>query len=190
MADAKITLNTLFGLPNKTFALEALAVGIKEDELSALKGRILAMAAGLQWSTVEDEIVNGFSNLLETDVMDVIVKSWQKYGVLADSADKSKATGQAETVDLVDHTAKLTLTPYLEIEIAGVSKQIPLDVSVEITLKGLRLSIEDGHIRSVRTGTCEGEGEIKIETLTVLKKPFGPIELPGRVKLGNGIPLV
>jgi hypothetical protein len=190
MADAKITLNTLFKLPSDSFSRQALSVGIDEEDLSSLKTKVLSAVKGLQWSEIESDIFNGISELLNTDVMSVIVKTWKQYDTLAEYAEQSKTTGKAELVELVDHTMKIGLHPYLEIQFAEFSKKIFFDVTLDLTLKGLQLKIENAEIKSVQTGTCEGKGEIKIKDYTLLKLPFEPIDLPGKIDLGSGIPII
>ncbi len=62
-------------------------------------------------------------------------------------------------------------------------------MSADLELKGLILKIESGRITAIESGSCEGSGEIKYKHLTLLKPQFKPLELPGRVNLGAGIPL-
>jgi hypothetical protein len=189
MADP-ITLNALFGLPNESFARQALSLGMEEGDLSSLKAKALGAVKGLQWSSIEADIFKGISELLNTDVMSVIIATWKQYNALAEHADESKTTGKTELVELVDHTMEVRLHPYLEIQFAEFSKKIFFDVSAEFTLKGLKLRIEDARIKSVQTGSLEGAGEIKIKAKSLLKHSFEPIDLPGRVNLGDGIPIV
>jgi len=97
---------------------------------------------------------------------------------------------QITSVELLDHTMTIELHPYVEITLAGIPRPILVhfDVSLDLTLKGLKLNIENGVIKSVSAGTCEGEVSVQINKIRYPKKPsFGPIELPGKVKLGQGI---
>jgi hypothetical protein len=187
MADAGITLNTLFGLPDEGFCRHALSIGIEAEEMSSMKSKALAAIKGLQWSTVEGDIFHGISELLNMDLMDVMVKTWNQYGTLADYAELSKAGGTAQLVELTDHSMSMELHPFVEIQFAEFTKKIFFDVTLEITLKAIRLKIEEARIKSVETGSCEGKGEIKIRDITLLQLPFKPIDLPGKINLGEGI---
>jgi hypothetical protein len=122
--------------------------------------------------------------------MDVMVKTWNQYGTLAEYAEQSKAGGTAQRVELTDHSMSIELHPFLEIQFAEFTKKIFFDVTLEITLKALRLKIEEARIKSVETGSCEGRGEIKIRDITLLQLPFKPIDLPGKISLGEGIAIV
>jgi hypothetical protein len=190
MPEAGITLNTLFGFPNEGFCRHALSLGMDAEEISSLKSKALAAVKGLEWSAIEGDIFHGISELLNMDLMDVMVDTWKQYGTLADYAEKSKSAGAVQLVELVDHSMSLELHPFVEITLAEFSKKIFFDVTLEITLKALRLKIEQARIISVETGSCEGMGEIKIKDISLLQLPFKPVELPGKISLGEGIPIV
>jgi hypothetical protein len=190
MPEAGITLNTLFGLPNEGVCRRALSLGMDAEEISSLKSKALTAVKGLEWSAIEGDIFHGISELLNMDLMDVMVDTWKQYGTLADYAEKSKAAGAVQLVELVDHSMSVELHPFVEIKFGEFSKKIFFDVSLEITLKALRLKIEEARIKSVETGSCEGMGEIKIKDISLLQLPFKPVELPGKISLGEGIPIV
>jgi len=187
VADSGITLNTLFGLPDEGFCRHALSIGIEAEEMSSMKSKALAAIKGLQWSSVEGDIFHGISQLLNMDLMNVMASTWNQYGTLAEYAEQSKAGGTAQRVNLTDHSMSIELHPFVEIQFAEFTKKIFFDVTLEITLKALRLKIEEARIKSVETGSCEGRGEIKIRDITLLQLPFKPIDLPGKINLGEGI---
>jgi hypothetical protein len=58
-----------------------------------------------------------------------------------------------------------------------------------MTLEGLLLRIEDGNIRAIETGTLKGQGALSLESAVLIERDFGPIQLPGTIALGSGIPL-
>jgi hypothetical protein len=189
MPEATLTLNTLFGLPNEAFARKALAVGVEQEELDSLKGQVMSAVKGLAWSAVEDDIFKGIAETLNTDLLTAVAAAWEKYNVLKDHAAQSTSSGEAAFVELIDHTLSLELHPYVKIEWTGFSKEIIFDVTMEVTLKGLQLRIENARIMAVQTGACEGKGEISLKGHSLLSVPFKPVELPGRVNLGKGIPI-
>jgi hypothetical protein len=184
------TLNTLFELPNEGFCRRALSLGMDTEEISSLKSNAMAVLKGMEWSVIEGDIFHGISELLNIDLMDVMVDTWKQYGTLADYAEKSKAAGAVQLVELVDHDMNVELHPFVEIQFAEYSKKIFFDITLEITLKALRLKIEEARIKSVETGSCEGNGTIKIKGITLLQLPFKPRDLPGHLRLGGGIPII
>ncbi len=58
-----------------------------------------------------------------------------------------------------------------------------------MTLEGLLLRIEDGSIKAIETGTLKGQGAFSLESAVLIERDFGPIQLPGTIVLGSGIPL-
>jgi len=189
MSDKGITLNSLFGLPNEDFSRKALSAGMDAEETSSLKQKAMSAIPGLLWGSVESDILQGISEVLNMDLMEVLSEAWKQHGALSDYAEQSKSSGAVHLVELVDHSMGVELHPFVEIELAGFSKKIILDVMLVLTLKALRLKIEDARIKSVETGSCEGRGEIRIKGFTLLDLPFKPIDLPGKISLGNGNPV-
>jgi hypothetical protein len=58
-------------------------------------------------------------------------------------------------------------------------KKIEFKVQIAATLKGINLKIQAGSIKEILTGSCDFEGKVKYEDLTIAAKKVGPIELPG-----------
>ncbi len=189
MPDNTITLNTLLGISDRDVSQKMLTMGIGQADLDSMKGLISAIQ-GWTWPRFEQKIFQGFSSMLNTDLFSLIAATWNQYQVLAEYAEKSKAEGETDSVELVDHTMTIELHPYLEIHVAGIlqPKLINVDVSLDLTLKGLKLNLENGRMMSVEAGTCEGEAEIQINKVRFPMKPsFGPLNLPGKINLDEGI---
>ena len=188
MPDAAIALNTLLGLPDEGASRAMLSIGLPQEDRDYMTSAVQAIKH-LTLGGVEKQIFQGFSDLFNDDLFDLISKAWEKYDVLSEYG-KKKSPEQIASVELVDHTMTIELHPYLEIMFAASPRPILIhfDVSLNLTLKGLILNIENAVIKSVSAGTCEGEAEIQINKIRVPRKPsFGPIQLPGKVKLGQGI---
>lgn len=189
MPDTTLTLNTLLGVDDEGLSRKMLTVGLPTEDLDSMKA-LVGKIKGLSWGGVEKQIFQGFSSLLNQNLFDLVAATWNQGNVLAEYAQKSKTEGESASVELIDHTMTIELRPYLEIYIAGIPqpKLINFDVSLDLTLKGLKLNIENGRIKSVETGSCEGEAEIEVNKFTLPMKPsFGPIELPGKINLGEGL---
>jgi hypothetical protein len=52
-------------------------------------------------------------------------------------------------------------------------------VQIATALKGINLKIQAGTITEIQAGSCDFEGKIKYEGLTIAEKKLGPIELLG-----------
>ncbi len=60
---------------------------------------------------------------------------------------------------------------------------------MELILEEFVLAIQDRKIMSVQTGRMKGQGSIALENSVIVEKEFGSVQLPGRILLGEGIPL-
>lgn len=188
MPENAIALSTLLGLPDEGISREMLSLGLSEEDKDSMSSAVQTIKH-LTLGRVEKQIFQGFSNLFNTDLFDLISQAWEKYDALAEYG-KKKSPEQIASVELLDHTMTIELHPYVEITLAGIPRPILVhfDVSLDLTLKGLKLNVENGVIKSVSAGTCEGEAEIQINKIRYPRNPsFGPFELPGKVKLGQGI---
>lgn len=188
-----ITLTTLFELAqDHDFHQRALAAHAgTEEDLSKMKSRASTFLKNLKWKVIEEDIKKKSLELLHIDAMELLTKAWRQYQEIAEEAEKTKSGGEAAHVALAEHFINAKLHPFLEIDIKKISvEKIVFDVNVDFNLKGLQLKIENGRIVEVEAGSCEGNGEIKVKDTQLVHKDFGPIDMPGKISLGNGIPVV
>ena len=194
MPETAFTVNTLLGLPDKEFADRVAAAGADsaragQDDKKSFKERVLQGLRGLQWKSVEGQIKRKSSQLLEVDVMGLIASAWHQGKVSDGLEEKHKGKGINVTIPLKDHRIFSELHPALEIQFGDFTHRIVLDVELEMTLMGIILNIEDSRIRAIEAGSIEGFGRVTISRVPILKRTFGPFDLPGRVNLRDGIPL-
>jgi hypothetical protein len=58
-------------------------------------------------------------------------------------------------------------------------KKIEFKVQIVTALKGINLKIQAGSITEIQAGSCDFEGKIKYEDLTIAEKKVGPLKLLG-----------
>jgi hypothetical protein len=58
-------------------------------------------------------------------------------------------------------------------------KKIEFKVQLATALKGINLKLQAGTIREIQAGSCDFEGKIKYEDLTIAEKKLGPLKLLG-----------
>jgi citrate lyase gamma subunit len=183
------TVNTLLGLPNKEFCDRVAAAGAETEEKRTLKDRVAKGLRGLQWKAVENQVRNKAAHLLEIDVMSLIASAW-RHGKVADRLEaEQKAKGINATVPLQAHSIRTQLEPHIEIQFGDFVHRIVLDVLLDFELLGIILSIEDSVIKGIEAGSLQGFGEVKLLHVPILRRAFGPFDLPGTVHLTHGIPL-
>jgi len=190
MADAPLTVNSVLGLPSKEFGDKVAAAGMESQESHSMKDRILKGMKGLQWKSVQGQVRRKSGELLEVSLMSVITSAWRQRKVTDRLAEENKTPGVSAHVALPNHSIRSEFEPFIEIKFGEVVHKIILNVKLDMRLTGVVLNIEDSIIRALEAGFLEGIGEIKIAHIPLLRKNFGPIDLPGKVSLGKGIPLL
>lgn len=187
MPESGFTINGLLGLPSDGLPQQMLTAGVSQQELNSLRTQIASTLKGMQWQHLEQTVCAKFTEQLNRSPLELMAEAWSKYQVLTESAEQSKS-GEAVFVPLEEHSITSELHPYVVIQLGPQElKRIELDVTLTLQLQGLILKIEAGKIKSVEAGSCQGSGEIEIKGISVWKHDFQPIQLPGKVALGDGI---
>jgi len=190
MSEPEINLKQLFALekkipPSAKTAIQASA------RTAIVKEKLAAEVRLLPWGPVCDIIVDKIAELVDIKLVDVLMAAWKKYQLLEKYADRSRY-GPEETllVPLAEHTVKSEHHPYLEILFREhpVGKLV-FDVTLELKLQGITLKIQDATIKAIQTGSCQGQGRIKLEDTMLVEKKFEAVALPGAIDLGPGISL-
>ncbi|HEY6348538.1 MAG TPA: hypothetical protein VI636_03925 [Candidatus Angelobacter sp.] len=186
---APFTVNTLLGLPNKEFCDRVAAAGADSEEKRTLKDRVAKGLRGLQWKAVERQVRYKAGQLLEIDVMSLIAAAWRQGKITERLEEEQKTKGINASVPLQSHSIRTELEPHIEIQFGDFTHRIVLDVLLDFQLIGVILNIEDSVIRSIEAGSMQGIGEVKLLHVPILRRGFGPFDLPGVVHLKHGIPL-
>jgi hypothetical protein len=128
------------------------------------------------------DLASKIVELFDVELPDLFVSSWKKVGELKEALEESrKSPEEVIVLDLTEHEITNEYHPYIEIRIAGMPlpKKIEFKVQIATALKGINLKIQAGKITEIQAGSCDFEGKVKYEDLTIAAKKVGPIELPG-----------
>ncbi len=190
MNSSPITLSQFFS-SEKELWREKLSLIESAEGMSLLKDKVIKEAR-VKWPVVLDIAVEKITDILDISILDIMVRSWQKYADLLKYLDKRKyPPNETILVPMAKHTIKSEHHPFLEILINNqpVGKKVEFNITVTLVLEGIALKIQDGKIKGVATGTCQGKGTIKCENRLILEKKTESISLPGSIDLGEGIPI-
>ena len=189
MPEATLSLNDLVGIPEEGIP-GLLTAGISDDEVTSLKTKITGALPGMEWSRVESAAGRKLASVLDgIDPVTLFAASWEKYRLLSDAAEKSKK-GEMVLVPLAEHPVSTTLHPYLEIQIGPlVLPRIDIDVVLSLKLKGIAVRVEAAEVRGIEAGSVEGSAKVEVKGHSIWKHDITPIELPGKIKLREGIPI-
>ena len=136
----------------------------------------------IKWPAAMPDLTSKIGELFNVELPDLLVSSWKKAAELREALEESKKSPEEVIVlDLAEHEITNEYHPYIEIRIAGmpVPKKIEFKVQIVTALKGINLKVQAGTIREIQAGSCDFEGKIKYEDLTIAEKKLGPLELLG-----------
>lgn len=135
--------------------------------------------------TVSSEAESSLSDLLDIDLLDVLVGSWNKSMELQRYKDPEKyPPDKTWLVSLSDHNIKSSHKPRLEIFLDGKSiGSLEFDLALELKVKGLILRIKGGKIIGVTTGKVQVFGDFGLYGAGIWKGETKEFDLPGNIDL-------
>jgi hypothetical protein len=176
MPDSLLNLRGLFSFP------EPGAPAQPSDQWQEFEHRLGREIQTIKWPAAMPDLVSKVGELFNVKLPDLLVVAWKKARELQDVLEESKkAPEEVMFLELAEHVISSEHHPYIEIRINGVPqpKRIQFTVVLLATLKGVLLKIQGGAIAEIQMGSCEFDGKVKYEDLTIAEKRLGPIRLQG-----------
>ena len=176
MNNSSLSLRTLFSLPKPG------ATTPPSNQWQEFEGRLGREIKTIKWLAPMPDLVSKVGELFNIELPDLLVLSWKKAAQLQEALEESRRSPeQVIVLDLAEHVITNKYHPYIEIRIAGVPspKKIEFTVELQTRLKGIILRIQAGSITEIQAGSCDFEGKVKYQDLTLADKKVGPIELLG-----------
>jgi hypothetical protein len=176
MNNSSLNLRTLFSLPDPAAKPEP------SNKWQEFQNRLGREVKTIKWPAAMPDLASKVTELFNVELPDLFVSSWKKVGELKEALEESrKSPEEVIVLELAEHEISNDYHPYIEIRIAGMPlpKKIEFKVQIVTALKGINLKIQAGRITEIQAGSCNFEGKIKYEDLTIAEKKVGPIELRG-----------
>lgn len=174
MNNSSLNLRTLFSFPDP--AATAVTSNKWQDFQSRLGGEIKT----IKWPAAMPDVASKIGELFNVELPDLLVSSWKKAKELQEALEESrKSPEEVIILELAEHEITNEYHPFIEVRIAGISlpKKIEFKVQIVTALKGINLKIQGGTITEIQAGSCDFEGKVKYQDLTIADKKLGPIEL-------------
>ena len=167
------TLREFFGIPEK-------ASDGGDDEWQAFQKKLAEETQGIKWTAAMPDLGSKIGDLLDIKIHDMLLTAWKKVEAVRQALEESKQTpDKASYLDLAEHSIDYETKPFINVKIKRTSvKKLTLAVAVNLKVKGFGLKVQNGLIRELQAGKCEGKGTIKYEKLTIAEKKLGPIKFP------------
>lgn len=181
-AESVPTLRQVFSLPEKE-------TDPSDDNWKSFQERVSEEVKGVKWIASMPDLAPKVCELLDIKIPDVLVTAWKKVEDLRRVLEESKKDPDKTVyLELAEHTIDYSTKPSIDVKIKSATvKKIELPMQIGFKLRGFVLKIQNGGIREVQTGNCEGKGTIKYGTLTVAEKKLTPIKLPFSIPIPDNI---
>jgi hypothetical protein len=176
MNDSSLNLRTLFSFPDPA------AKTPPSNEWQDFQSRLGREIKTIKWPAAMPDVASKISELFNVELPELFVSSWKKVKELQEALEESKKSpDEVIVLELTEHEIANEYHPYIEIRIAGMPlpKKIEFKVQITTALKGINLKIQGGKITEIQAGSCDFEGKLKYQDLTLAQKKVGPIELLG-----------
>jgi hypothetical protein len=176
MSNSSLNLRTLLSLPDPA------KTSPPSNDWKEFQSRLGREITSVKWPAAMPDLASKIGELFDIELPGLLVPAWKKAKELQEALEESKKSPDEVTVlNLAEHEISNEYHPYIEIRIAGMPlpKKIEFKVQIATTLKGINLKIQAGTITEIQAGSCDFEGKVKYQDLTLAKKNVGPIELLG-----------
>jgi hypothetical protein len=143
------------------------------------------------WAGLRNKILAEAGGLLDIRILDVMHWAWKKGRELEAYRDTERyPPGKTFSVPLVEHKITSTHTPHVEIRVNQKKVgTVHFAVNIEIAVRGMKLEIQNARIRKIHTGDCNAKGSFLCEGFLLAQRESAPLELPGTIDLGEGLPI-
>ena len=176
MNNSSLNLRTLFSLPDPA------ATTPSSNKWQEFQGRLGREIKTIKWPAAVPDLASKITELFNVELPELFVSAWKKAKELQEALEESKESpDEVIVLELTEHEISNEYHPYIEIRIAGMPlpKKIEFKVQIATALKGINLKIQAGKITEIQTGSCDFEGKLKYQDVTLAEKKVGPIELLG-----------
>jgi len=137
------------------------------------------------------DAAHGVLNLDHLDLGELVVTGWCQFADLTAAAKRTAAVpGSVEVVDLATHSITWTHNPQIDVLVNDARvATVHFELSIRFTVKGLAATVRNGRLVDFSSGGCDVIGALAAEGRQLAQRE-AEFQLPLRVRLGDGIPLL
>ena len=150
----------------------ALAQALHEHGVLGSTGSALALVSEAGREAASDQVADAANGLLDLDLGDLVVAGWRKQGQLAAAAERTAANpGSSEVVELATHRVSSAHHPSVELLVNDVHvATVTFDLTIEFVVKALVVTVRDGHLVSLHSGTCDVAATLAAEGIQLASR--------------------
>ncbi len=185
------SLNQVFNGHEDSGFYKNLGRSLEAEEFSSIRQNFTGKPSSMAWPGLSKEISSKAGDLLSVSIPDILIRAWNKAGILNKYINKEKYDPEEVfLIEFKEHEISSKHKPYLDLEVNNKSiGRINFEIDLSIVVQGAILKIQDAKIKQIRTGSLKVSGAIICEGLEITKKESKQIKLPGKIDLGEGIPI-
>jgi hypothetical protein len=176
-------------------SVDALAQTLHQQGVLDSLSQGLGQVSQAGREAAESEIATVAHGLLDLDLGDLVVAGWRKHAALTAAVERTSANpGSAEVVELAAHRITSVYQPFVGLLINDVRvATIRFELRTEFLVKALVVTVRNGHLASLRAGTCELTATLAAAGLRLVTRQAHLelpllIHLPLRIQPGNNPP--
>ena len=160
-------------------AEHALAQALDEHGVLSSTGTALELVSQAGRKAAGRQVAVVANGLLDLDLGDLVVAGWRKQHQLAAAAERTAANpGSSEVVELATHRISSAHHPSVELLVNDAHvATVTFDLEVELIVKALVVTVRDGHVVSLHTGSCDLAATLAAEGVQLASRR-GHLELP------------
>jgi hypothetical protein len=172
---------------------QALAQALDEHGVFGSLDTALQLVSQAGRQAADSQVATVAHGLLDLDLGDLVVAGWRIQGELAAAAERTAANpDSSEVVELATHRVSSVHRPFVELLINGVQVgTVDFELDIEFVVKALVVTVRNGHVVSLHSGTCDVAATLAAEGLQLasrrahLELPL-VVRWPLRLILGDG----
>jgi hypothetical protein len=167
----------LFGEDQDT--QQALAQALHDHGILGSMDTTLQLVSEAGREAAAGQVAVVANGLLDLDLGELVVAGWRKQGQLAAAAERTAANpGSSEVVELATHRMRSAHHPSVELLVNDVHvATVAFDLEVELVVQALVVTVRDGQVVSLHTGSCDLAATLAAEGVQLASRR-GHLELP------------
>ena len=144
------------------------------------------------WKTAAEKVAAKLDSLLGVPLPDVLCGAFNTYREFRVYRDDVKYPGGREyEVEKGEFSVESEHVPKVKLVVSGFTpRELKFPITLNLTFTGAKIIIRDKRFQAMKTGACTASGKLCCETIEVLSRATSPLELPGIVRFGEGIPIL
>ena len=163
---------------------------LQKAKLSDLRARVDQLPT-ISWPAAVDAVAEAICESLDIKLADILAGTWAKVAELQAHLDPERhPNGEVSLVPLVEHKLRSVHHPTVDVLVGDtVVARLELEVELSLSLEGVVLKIRDGEIIGVGSGTCVGQGVLKLAGVALVDKRTPKYTIPGSLEFEEGFPI-